>query len=283
MALIRKENATQMKVNQYKDMEYLTFPLLEESNVVHHLFSTRKGGVSKGIYSTMNLSYQRGDEPSAVDENFRRIAEVFDSTPDHIVCASQTHSTNIRIITEADCGKGVRKEKDYDEIDGLITNVPGIILCTSHADCVPIYLVDKRNKAIGLGHAGWRGTVGRISDKLLQEMNTHYGTEPEDVLAAIGPSICQDCYEVGDDVASEIHKCFPWRWRNLLAEGPIEGKYQLNLWEANRMTLLSAGIIEENITVTDICTYCNKDYLFSHRATNGKRGNMGAFLELRKS
>ena len=283
MEFIRKNESNTLKVNQYQEIIYLTFPLLEKTGLVRHLFSTRMGGVSRGIYSSMNLSFSRGDNKENVDENFRRIAQVLDSTPEHIVCSRQTHTTNVRKVTEEDLGKGVVRETDYDDVDGLITNVPGIILATFYADCVPLYFVDVKNKAIGLSHSGWRGTVNRMGQVTLQAMKRAYGTEPSDVMAAIGPSICQDCYEVGEEVADAFRKSFPNEWEYLIIKGKEEGKYQLDLQETNRRILLAAGVLPENIAVTDICTCCNSELLFSHRGSNGKRGNLGAFLELRKS
>lgn len=285
MKFLRKNNNRNehMRVHKYKQVEYLTFPLLDEVEMIRHLFSTREGGVSKGIYASMNLSYTRGDDKEAVDENFRRIAEIFGTTPDRIVCSKQTHTTNVRLVTEEDCGKGVLYPVDYDDVDGLITNVPGILLCTSYADCVPLYFADVKNKAIGLGHSGWRGTVCRMGEAMLKNMHDAFGTKPEDVIAAIGPSICRDCYEVGEEVAEAFRQSFPEEWKFLLSEGKEAGKYQLDLWEANKRVLLGAGILSDHLAVTDICTCCNSEYLFSHRASKGKRGNLGAFMELRKS
>lgn len=283
MQLKYKTYGEHMRVNRFKQIEYLTFPLLDEAGMVRHLFSTRMGGVSEGIYASMNLSYSRGDKKEAVDENFRRIAEIFDSTPDKIVCSKQTHTTNVRVVTGKDCGKGVVRPLDYDDVDGLITDEPEIILCTSYADCVPLYFVDIRHRAIGLGHSGWRGTVNRMGEAVLYAMKEAYGTSPEDVIAAIGPSICQECYEVGEEVAEVFRQNFPKEWKALLKDGQEKGKYQLDLWEANRRILRGAGILEKNLALTDICTCCNSKYLFSHRASQGKRGNLAAFMELRKS
>lgn len=270
-----------MQVRQYKQIPYLTFPLLEQVEMIRHLFSTRMGGVSEGIYATMNLSYTRGDCKEAVDENFRRLAEAMETTPERFVCAKQTHTTNIRLVTEEDCGKGVVYPTDYDDIDGLITDKPGIVLCTSYADCVPLYFVDTKNKAIGLAHSGWRGTVNRMGEKMLDAMNRSFGTKQKDVLAAIGPSICKDCYEVGGDTAEIFKMNFPKEWEYFLTEGKKEGKYQLDLWEANKRILLKAGITREHLAVTDICTCCNSEYLFSHRASHGKRGNLVALLKIK--
>jgi len=272
-----------MKVNNYKQIEYLTFPLLEETGMVRHLFSTRTGGVSEGIFSSMNLSYSRGDLKEAVDENFRRMAEIFEAGPERFVCSKQTHTTNVRRVTQEDCGKGVIYPTDYEDVDGLITNVPGIILSTSYADCVPLYFVDTQNRAIGLSHSGWRGTVTRMGQATLKAMAEAFGTRPEHVVAAIGPSICGDCYEVSEDVALEFQKNFPDSFSEFLMPGKAEGKYQLDLWEANIRVLKDAGVLAQNIAVTDICTCCNSEYLYSHRASNGRRGALAAMMELRKS
>lgn len=265
------------------EVEFLSFPGLEGTGLVNHLFSTRMGGVSEGSFSSLNLSYTRGDDKSHVDENYRRIAAVFDSTPDKIVCSDQTHTTNLRLVTKEDAGKGVVREKDYTDVDGLITNVPGLILATFYADCVPLFFVDTENKAIGLSHSGWKGTVKKMGRATLNAMEEAFGTKAEKVKAAIGPSICQDCYEIGSDVAEQFKQVFSGQTKEILKPGREEGKYQLDLWEANKIILLDAGILPENLEVTDICTCCNSDYLFSHRASRGKRGNLGAFMELRKS
>ncbi len=283
MQLVRKNSNEPMEVHEYQQIKYLTFPLLNKVGMVRHLFSTREGGISKGIFASMNLSYTRGDEKESVDENFRRIAEIFGTTPDRIVCSRQTHTTNVRLVTEEDCGKGVVYPADYEDVDGLITNQPGILLCTSYADCVPLYFVDVKNRAIGLAHSGWRGTAAGMGAVMLKRMREAFGTMPGDVLAAIGPSICRDCYQVGEEVAEAFRKSFPDDWEELLAKGEEKGKYQLDLWEANRRILLHGGVLPEHIAVTDLCTCCNGDFLFSHRASQGKRGNLGAFLELRKS
>ena len=138
---------------------YLEFSLLRETGLVDHGFSTRLGGVSSGDFASLNLSFDRGDDPEAVRENFRRIGAAIGVRCEDMVLSQQTHTTNIRLVTEEDRGKGITKERDYTDVDGLVTNVPGICLVTSYADCVPLYFVDPVKKAIGLSHSGWRGTV----------------------------------------------------------------------------------------------------------------------------
>ena len=268
-------------------VKYLVFPKLEELGIVDHMFSTRLGGVSKGPYSELNISYTRGDDKACVDENYRRIARVLEDKAclDDFVCTYQTHTTNIRVVTDKDRGKGPARVRDYTDIDGLITNVPGIILSTFHADCPPIYIVDPVKRAIGMVHSGWKGTKGKIGAKAIEKMTSEYGTDPKDLVCAIGPSICGDCYEIGRDVAEIFSEAFP---KDVLENEKIllpypDKKYRLHLWRAIRWTLMEAGVLEKNILTTDICTRCNPNLLFSHRIHGENRGNLGAFLILKKS
>lgn len=261
---------------------YLQFNALNECGIVTHGFSTRMGGVSEGIYASMNLSYTRGDKEEAVTENFIRFAKALEVCPEDYVFSDQTHTTNIRVVTEKDRGKGFAKPRDYQDIDGLVTNVKGLVLSTFYADCVPLYFVDVKQEAIGLSHSGWKGTVGEIGRKTVETMEKEYGSKPEDILVAVAPSICRECYEVSEDVAMEFKKIFPKEVHGEIMDDKGNGKYQLDLWECNKKIVLNAGIREENLSVTNICTCCNSDLLFSHRASQGKRGNLGAFLMLKQ-
>lgn len=267
-------------VHQLKNGEQLPlfhYPLLDETGIVRHCFTTRYGGVSEGMFSTLNLSFTRGDVKESVEENYRRIAEAMGTDCAHLVCSDQTHTTNIRVVTEADAGKGIIRPRDYTDIDGLITNVPNLALVTFYADCVPLYFVDPVHHAIGLSHSGWRGTVARMGKCTLDAMHREYGTEAADVYCAIGPSICQDCYEVSEDVVVQFEQTFTGHESEILINKG-NGKYQLDLWKANEIVLLKAGVKPEHLAVTDVCTCCNPELLFSHRASHGKRGNLGAFL-----
>ena len=257
-------------------LEYLTFPLLEKTGIVSHLFSTRLGGVSKGMYASMNLGFTRGDSEEAVMENHKRIADILGCDIGDMTASHQTHTTNIRRITGADGGKGIFRERDYRDVDGLITDEPGIILCTFYADCVPLYFVDTKHRAIGLSHSGWRGTAEKMGACMVKAMHDAFGSRPEALYAAIAPSICRDCYEVSEDVAAR----FTDLGDDIVLPGKAPGKYQLDLWLANKRILEQAGIPGQQIAVTDLCTCHNSAYLFSHRASGGKRGNCGAFLML---
>lgn len=289
MELIKKskEDVLITKIHPIKDMNgcnqdlpLLHYPLLEDTGIVEHCFTTRLGGVSEGVCASLNLSFSRGDDPVAVLENYRRVATTFGKTVDDFVCTDQTHTTTVLQVGKKECGYGVTKERPYTDVDGLITNEPGVILSTFYADCVPLYFVDPVNKAIGLSHSGWRGTVGRMGQKTLEAMKEAFGTNPADVYAAIGPSICQDCYEISEDVAEHFYEEFKGHGDEILINKG-NGKYQLDLWKTNEIVMLEAGILPEHLTVTNICTCCNETVLFSHRASQGKRGNLAAFLMLK--
>lgn len=268
---------------QIKDaiVPLLRFPVLEETGVVEHCFTTRLGGVSEGIYTSMNLSFTRGDKEEAVQENYERIAQCMGASKDAFVCSDQTHTTNVKKATKEDAGCGVTRPKTYQDVDGLITNVPGLVLSTFFADCVPLYFVDPVHRAIGMSHSGWRGTVRRMGRATILAMGQEYGTKPEDLICAIGPSICKDCYEVSEDVAEAFAAEFKGQEEKIL-EAKGNGKYQLDLWKANEIVLLEAGVKKGHLAVTNLCTCCNPELLFSHRASHGKRGNLGAFLRLKE-
>lgn len=262
-------------IMEKEGVPYLAYPLLEETGIVTHGFSTRLGGVSTGDCATMNISTTRGDVPEAVEENRRRIAAAIGVRPEDMTYTHQTHTTNVAVVEEED--RGTR----FMETDGMVTNVPGICLVTFCADCVPLYFVDPVHRAIGLTHSGWRGTVGRIGRITVEKMAENYGTDPKDVIAAIGPSICQDCYEVSRDVICRFRENFPEECWPDLFYNKGDGKYQLDLWKANEHILAEAGILKEHIATTNVCTHCNPDILFSHRAAGERRGNLSAFLALK--
>lgn len=277
----RKERKKQLELLESGGVPYLAFPALERTGMVAHGFSTRLGGVSEGQYATMNFTFTRGDNREHVLENYRRMADALGVETDRMVLSYQTHTTNVRVVTEEDAGKGIKRERDYQDIDGLVTNVPGITLVTFYADCVPLYLLDPVHRAIGLSHSGWRGTVGRMGEVTLKAMEQAYGTVPADVIACIGPSICQDCFEVGSEVVEAFESAFAPSHHKELSYQKENGKHQLDLWRANEIVLSEAGVPADQIHTTDICTHCNPDLLFSHRTQGDKRGNLAAFLCLR--
>ena len=279
----RKGEGEVMGLRICEEVPFLVFPSFEKTGLVIHGFSTRLGGVSAGDCATMNFARGRGDDPANIRENYRRMAAALGVDMCGMVLSYQTHTVNIRRVTKDDAGKGVTRERDYRDIDGLMTDVPGLTLVTSYADCVPLFFLDPARRVIASSHSGWRGTVGRMGQRTVEAMRDAYGCRPEDLIVGIGPSICADCYEVGEDVA----EAFARGWDRELPPQVLSpypgrpGKYRLDLQQANVLILAEAGVRPEHITVTDICTCCNKELLFSHRGSGGRRGNMGGFLCLR--
>ena len=279
--VFKNSDAARLDLNM--EVPFITFPVLTKLPFIKHGFSTRLGGVSEGMFSTMNFGSETSsysDSPSKIEENYRRMADSIGFDVTKLVVSLQVHKTNIKVVKEEDYGKGLFVPRDYDEIDGLITNKPGITLVTKYADCVPLYLVDPVNKAIGLSHSGWRGTVLKIGKVTVEEMNKNFGSNPADLIAVIGPSICSDCYEISEEVAEEFRKAFPESKNQDILTARDNGKYLCDLWSANKEVFLETGLLPENIHVSEVCTCCNSDLLFSHRKTKGKRGNLAAFLTI---
>lgn len=276
------ENSAQAQIDYTKEVPYLSFPVLSQYKFIKHGFSTRLGGVSEGIFSSMNMGCDSApypDTPENIIKNYRRMAESIGVEVNSIVISKQVHKTNIRLVEKADCGKGLFVPRDFDEIDGMITDQPNITLVTKYADCVPLYFVDPIRKVIGLSHSGWRGTVAKIGKVTIEAMQEQLGCNPEDIVAVIGPSICSDCFEIGEEVAVEFQKAFPQDQETILSDKQ-NGKFQCDLWAANRFVLNEAGLKPENIHISGVCTCCNDELLFSHRKTQGRRGSLAAFLAL---
>lgn len=265
-----------LNIHNINGLTYLTFPSLEVNGVTH-CYTTRYGGVSKGIYSTMNMSFSRGDNPEAVLENYRRICNAIGIDYKRCVLSHQTHTANIRIVTEEDAGKGIIHDRDYEDVDGLITNVKGLTLVTQYADCVGLLFYDPVKRVIAASHAGWRGTVGQIGRKTVKLMCETFGSQPKDIRCGIAPSIGKCCFEVDTPVYDEFMKITDIDIADCITDDG-GGKYHIDLWEVNRRTLIAAGVDPENISVTDLCTKCLHEDFFSHRYTGGQRGNLAALI-----
>ena len=269
-------------IREKNGVTYLTFPLLERAGLIHG-FTTRLGGVSTGDCASMNLSFTRGDREEDVRENYKRIGQALGIDMSKAVLSHQVHKTEIFVAGKEDQGRGVDPSQErLFEIDGLMTKEEGIPLVTFFADCVPLLFYDPKKKVIASSHSGWRGTVEKIGAKTVKKMEQEFGCKPEDILAVIGPSICQDFYEVSEDVAKEFEKVFTREEYEEMILDKKNGKYQLDLWKANEYILLGSGIRKEHLAVTDLCTCCNPEFLFSHRASHGRRGNLSAILCLVK-
>ena len=271
---------------------YISFKSFNDIPWLKCGFSTRLGGVSKGIFSTMNMSFMRGDDKSDVLENIGRFSASAGFLTEQIVMPHQCHTTNIRVVGKEDCGCGVTKPGCKEEIDGQITSEKNVVLYCMGADCVPVFIVDTVKKVISAVHAGWKGTVDDIAGAAVKRMADEFNCDPKDMKAVIGPSICMDCFEVGEEVAERFANRY-----SLMNKDPDDtvsgiirpasgeagnnptGKYYINLWEANRKNLIGAGLKPDSIEISGYCTKCHPDMLFSHRYHGENRGvNIGFIL-----
>lgn len=271
-------NSNTMNLHFKNALAYLTFKEFEKLDFINHAFSTRLGGVSKGEFNSMNMSFNRGDSDENVHENYRRLCAAIGTDYDNLVASAQDHHTFVRRVTKNERGIGIYRPKDIASVDGLITNETGVALVTYFADCTPVLFVDTKKHAVGACHAGWRGTVGRIAGITAQRMGEEFGSDPADIKATIGPAISKCCYEVDEPVARQFIDLGLNTDKIVFPKG--KDKYMIDLLETNKQILLSVGVKESNITVSDVCTRCNHDLIWSHRAENGKRGGMCAIIEI---
>ncbi|MBR5667380.1 MAG: peptidoglycan editing factor PgeF [Lachnospiraceae bacterium] len=269
----------QSKLTITGEAAYVTFPEWNVPGYVHFGYSSRMLGASKGIYAAMNLGFNRGDDRETVLQNYRKMTAALGIGISNLVLPKQTHSLNVRKVTKPDCGNGIERENAFEDVDALMTDENGVALMVFTADCVPVFLFDPVKRVIALAHAGWRGTVGGICRETLRAMHREYGSEPKDVLAAIGPSICRGCFEIGPEVAEEFLNVFPEEKDEVLFPGEGDRSFA-DLWKANEIMLMREGVRKENITVSGLCTMCRPQLFFSHRATQGKRGSNAGFLML---
>ncbi len=262
---------------------YLHFHSFDRQEWLQLTFSTRLGGVSKGYLSTLNLGWDRGEPRENVCENYRRYCASIGSKSEKLVLSDQVHETTVRYVDERDCA-GTEIVKKLKDVDGMITDIPGLVLATSYADCVPLFFCDPVKRIVASSHSGWKGTVAGIGEETIRKMHK-MGCQPEDIEVLIGPSICQKCYEISEDVAKQFATAYEAdEMEQILQKGRVTGegeqKYQLDLWAANWFQLKRAGVQPEHIHLAGVCTCCNHELLFSHRASHGKRGNLNGFLRI---
>lgn len=253
-------------------VDYLTSDALRDAGAIHG-FSTRQGGVSQGIFSEMSLSFTRGDAFESVMENHRRFASALDYPLMSLISTRQVHGDEVRIAAEADRGKGLRQELDY-ECDALITDKPGLPLMILTADCCPILLYDPVRRAAGAVHAGWRGTALGIAGKAVRELVRVYGCRPENILAAIGPCISQCCFETDANVPEAMTVALGDEAEAFIK--PRGAKFHVDIKGINRRFLEKEGITQ--FFVTDECTACNPQRYFSHRVMGENRGSLASVI-----
>lgn len=267
------------RINKKGKLEFITFDNLTSLGFVLNAFSTRQGGVSRGVYKSMNLRFGTEDPKENIFENLNIFCEGIGISTDDLVLSRQTHGARIRSIGLENKGEGLAKSIDKESYDGMVTDIPGVFLMTFYADCVPLFFADKRKKVVSLTHAGWRGTIKDIAGETVKAMSERYGCRPEDIYAAIGPAIGKCCFETDEDVG-KLFASLPSELSRHV-DGPAKGKYHIDLKEINKQLMVRAGVPERNIEKSDMCTACNNDIFFSHRASGEKRGSMAAVIGIK--
>ncbi len=242
-----------------------------------HAFTTRYGGVSSGIYTSLNLGQNLNDDPLCVRRNYEILGSALDFDPNSLIYSRQVHGTAVRLVTKED--QLMPYQHVPYEADGLITAEKDVPIIVFTADCVPILLYDPVRFVIGAVHAGWRGTALDIAGKAVKKMAHSFGSKPSDIRAAIGPCIARCCFETGDDVKAAVHHVLGGdapRYVTLRGE-----KHMVDLKGINCLLLERAGIKPENIDVSSECTACSSEKYWSHRITNGQRGSQASMIMMK--
>ena len=249
-------------------LEYLT----AEGISVPHCFTTRFGGVSTGIFDSMNIAIKEGESEENVRRNISILAHAIGFDPDHLVTTRQTHSDIVRVVTKQDHIDIFHR--DYPECDGLVTGEPGTALMIYTADCTPLLFHDPVTGAVGAAHAGWKGTVKAIGAKTVEAMAANFGCDPKNIRAAIGPNIGQCHFETDADVPEALIAAFGPQVEEFIRKSGE--KYYVDLKAVNALVLRAAGV--EHIEISESCTVCAHHRFWSHRYTKGQRGSQGALI-----
>jgi YfiH family protein len=240
-------------------------------------FTLRTGGVSEAPYNSCNLGLHVGDDPERVTANRRLLAERLEMPFEAWTCADQVHGNSVQHVTHQHRGAGRERMADcIPATDGLHTQESGVLLTSFYADCVPLFFLDPDHRAVGLAHAGWKGTVARIAEEMIRAFGKTYGSRPERLLVAIGPAIGGCCYEVDERIIEHVRQA-AGSWQESVT--PLSnGKYLLDLVGLNQSILMEAGAAPSRIIRADLCTSCHTDLFFSHRKEAGKTGRMASFI-----
>ena len=259
---------------------YTTSAQLEREDLAAG-FATRVGGVSGGCWQGLNFSFSSGDDEQCVRENYARFCRALGAPQQGLIRAWQVHSDNIVVVTDRAQCLGPSPQTPPDRADILMTNLPGVALTTFYADCVPVLLFDPVHRAVANVHAGWRGASIRNARTAVAKMGELYRTDPADLLAAVGPAVCAGCYEVGEEVCEAFEETFEPGERELIFSH-VDGRPHVDLKLANVLTLLAAGLCEQNIAASTDCTAHMSQLYFSHRRMGERRGNQIALICLRE-
>lgn len=265
-----------MRLAEKNGVKYFTFDKL---NGVRHCFSTRVGGVSEGCYESLNLAF-REDKMENVIQNYERICAAIDVDSHNTVWTRQVHTDTILRVNENDRGKGLYMPRREEGYDAAVTNCKDVVLTGFSADCVLIFYYDAVNKAIGIAHSGWRGTVLKIGASVVERMGIEFGTRSEELICCIAPAIGKCCFQVDKPVADEFESNIPWSGKYITKDTKYEGKYYIDLHSINEEILLESGVKAENIENSRFCTMCHPELFYSHRLMGASRGTMAGMISL---
>lgn len=258
---------------------HVIFKCWENDQHMVHCFTGKLGGVSSGIYESLNLGLNRGDKKENVLENYKRVALMLGTDIEHMVLTHQVHETHIEEVFHEDGGNGLLKSNKWESLDGIYTKEKNLTLVTHYADCVPLFFYAPKYGMIGMAHAGWRGTVNEIGKKMIDIWQHQHNIPIEAIEIGIGPSIGPCCFEVDEDVALVFLEKFGRQ--DFIKENKQTNKYHIDLWACNAYSLQTIGIKPDQIAKAQMCTCCEHNFFFSHRKTQGKRGTLGAFMYLK--
>ncbi len=262
------------KLNSSQGVVYLSVPSIDETSFYINGFTTRIGGVSDGSFSSLNLSLSREANRENVKENYRRLSNAIGLELSTFTACHYEHGNGVELLNKTHLGAGVLRENPLPFCDGVITKQQGITAVTMHADCTPIFFADKKGRACGVCHAGWKGTYKRIAQQMIKKLEIPV----RDVLVGIGPAICRSCFEVKEDVGGLFAK--EWGEEARLFSKDKSAQF-VDLIKVTMMQLEEMGIPPENVTLSDLCTYENPELFYSHRRDKGNTGAMVSLIALK--
>jgi polyphenol oxidase len=251
-------------LNNINGVQFYTCPEIGKLPFIKHFFSTKVGGVSQGDYSSLNLGVYTNDLSENVNNNFSRINNAADMNSDNIMYLFQIHGNEFHVID-----KNNFKNVCGNDGDAIITKDKNISIGVFTADCVPILIVDSVRKVVAVIHAGWKSTYLNIGKKVIEHMINSMECKPEDIIAALGPSIGPCCFQVGEEVADKFNYVYK-----------KDNGYFVDLWKENANQIFSCGISEDRIFSSNLCTVCNSDMFYSYRRDNGRTGRLGTFIQM---
>ena len=273
-----------MQEHNKGSVRFFSYRAFDPYTKVTNVVSTRVGGRSKPPYDSLNLGLHVGDDPDTVLENRAALCQALGIEPERPTIPEQVHGNAVAVVDASQRGAGAIVDDDaLRGADAVVTNAPEVPLVVFVADCVAVSFFDPEQSAVGLAHAGWKGTVGRIAERTLAAMGEAFGSKPADVIVGVSPAIGPGHYEVGQDVVDAYRKEFGKEGSAVFIQEDMHGTFYLDLWGANIWQLQSAGVAADHITSTEMCTACHPDLFYSHRHENGRTGRFAGLIMLHGS